>query len=217
MVFARCVESLVAIEHPSDCEVRWFFGRGWCQARRRNHAAQQALDWEAEYIATLDLDQIYEPDILARLLQRHFEGIRLVAAMVPMRGYVKSGGVKPFGRLGWKIEDGKFVAVDPEDGVLQRAEFPTSAAMMFRAEDLKRLSRPWYFFTYKPEDWAQVHGEDANFALRMLNELQVEGWVDTTIRVKHAHVFEIDETFSERFSDWSEKGVGDERICTYKN
>ena len=214
-VFMQAFESIVAIETPDDCEVKWFRGVGWCQARRRNHAAEQALDWGADLITCLDIDQVYEPDILKRLVARHDSGCRMVAAMVPMRGYVRESKTAPFQRLAWKIEDRQFVPIDPEDGDLQRCEFPTSAAILFRAFDLRRLKRPWYFFTYKPEDWKQVHGEDASFALRMSNELGVQGWVDTTISVKHVHPFSIDETFTERFSDWAEEGVGEQAICNY--
>jgi len=215
-VFMQAFESMVAIETPEDCEVEWFRGVGWCQARRRAHAAEQAIEWGADLIVCLDLDQVYEPDILKRLLARHDEGCQMVAAMVPMRGYVESSLMKPFQRLAWKIEDGQFAPVNVEDGDLQRCEFPTSAALLLRADDLQRLSKPWYFFTYKPDTWEQVHGEDGNFALRMMSELGVKAWVDTTIQVKHIHPFQIDETFSDRFADWSEEGHGESAICNYE-
>jgi hypothetical protein len=140
----------------------------------------------------------------------------MIAAMVPMRGYVQSSRMKPFQRLAWKIKNREFVPVDVADGVLQRCEFPTSAAILFCADDLKRLSKPWYFFTYKPENWEQIHGEDGNFAVRMQRELGVDAWVDTTIVVKHLHPFAIDDTFSERFADWVNPGVGEDAICGYE-
>jgi hypothetical protein len=214
-VFMQAFESMISIETPETCEVKWFRGVGWCQARRRTHAAEQALEWGADIIACLDLDQTYEPDILKRLLDRHDAGCQMVAAMVPMRGYVKQANSKPFRRLAWRLEDGAFTEVDPDAGELQECEFPTSAAILFSAEDLKRLRKPWYFFTYKPDTWKQVHGEDASFALRMRSELGVKAWVDTTIIVKHIHPFEIDGTFPERFADWSEPGVGEAAICNY--
>ena len=215
-VFMQAFESIVAIEAPDDCEVRWFRGVGWCQARRRTHAAEQALEWGADLIACLDLDQVYESDVLKRLVSRHDGGCQMVAAMVPMRGYVKPSRMKPFQRLAWKIDKNEFMPVDADDGELQRCEFPTSATILFRAEDLKRLKKPWYFFSYKPDTWKQVHGEDASFALRMLSELDVEAWVDTTIVVKHLHPFQIDGTFTERFADWTDPNVGESAICNYE-
>jgi len=215
-VFMQAFESIIAIDPPEQCEVRWFRGVGWCQARRRTHAAEQALEWGADLIACLDIDQVYESDILSRLVKRHDEGCRIVAAMVPMRGYVRMSNTAPFQRLAWKIENNQFVPIDPADGNLQKCEFPTSAAILFSAEDLRRLKKPWYFFTYKPDTWKQVRGEDATFALRMMSELGIQSWVDTTIKVKHIHPFPIDETFPDRFSDWSEKGVGESAICNYE-
>lgn len=214
-IFMSAFESIINIDIPEGFEVKWFRGKGWCQARRRIHAIERALEWEPELIATLDVDQIYEPDILKRFVERIDQGCGMIAAMVPMRGYVRTSGMKPFQRLAWKIVDGKFRPVDPEDGELQKCEFPTSAALMFRTEDLKKLSKPWYFFTYNGEDWKQIHGEDANFAARFKLEAKVDAWVDTTIRIDHCHVFAIDETFEERFSDWSNPGKGEDVICSY--
>lgn len=216
MVFMAFAESALNIVRPPGYEVHWFRGVGWCQARRRIHAAEQAVEWGADLIACLDVDQVYEPDILCRLVDRHREGYDVVAAMVPGRGYVSGTGMKPFQRLAWKLEDQQFVPVDPDDGEMQPCEFPTSAAMIFRTSDLLKLRKPWYFFTYKPEDWKQVQGEDGTFILRMLRDAGVKAWVDTTIRVKHAHVFHIDETFSSRFADWSQPGVGDPSVCNYE-
>lgn len=215
MVYMLAFQSIVNIRNPEDCEVQWFRGVGWCQARRRAHAAEQAIEWGAELICCLDVDQVYEPDILERLVARHDEGYRMIAAMVPGRGYVSASNDKPFQRLGWTIRDGQFVMIDPADGDVQEADFPTSAAILFRSDDLQKLNKPWYFFTYKPDTWKQVHGEDGTFALRMKREVGVQGYVDTTIRVGHVHQFEIDETFSERFADWATPGNGDSAICSY--
>jgi len=214
-VYMLAFQSIANIVSPKDCEVRWFRGVGWCQARRRNHAAEQAIEWGADLIACLDIDQVYEPDILERLVSRYDEGYRMIAAMVPGRGYVHGSNDVPFQRLGWKLSSGQFTMIDPADGDIQEAEFPTSAAILFCSGDLQRLKKPWYFYTYKPDDWSQVHGEDATFALRMKREVGVQGYVDTTIKVGHVAAFSIDDTFSERFADWATPGVGDPAICKY--
>ena len=51
--------------------------------------------------------------------------------------------------------------------------------------------------------------------IHIQKELGIEAWVDTTIEVKHLHTFKIDETFSDRFSDWSEPGKGEPGLCRY--
>lgn len=215
-VFTVAFASMVNIEAPDDCKVRWFRGVGWCQARRRTHACEQALDWGADLIVQLDVDQIYEPDVLKRLVARFDEGYRIIAAMVPGRGFVKASKTKPFQRLAWKAADGgrSYEPITSADGEVVEAEFPTSACVLFAAKDLKRLPRPWYYFKYEPSNWRIVAGEDGTFFVRMA-QLGVKAFVDTTIKVKHAHVFEIDETFSDRFADWADEGVGEAAICRY--
>jgi hypothetical protein len=47
---------------------------------------------------------------------------------------------------------------------------------------------------------------------RLRSEAGAEVWVDTTIKVTHLHTFEIDDTFTDRFADWMEPGVGDDEI-----
>lgn len=206
-VFTAAFASMVNIQAPPDTEVRWFQGVGWCQARRRTHACEQALDWGADLIAQLDIDQVYDADVLRRLLARHDEGCRIVAAMVPGRTYVKKSKVPPFGRLAWRsTKNGTdFEPIDPDEGDLVAADFPTSACVMFSARDLERLPRPWYLNEYDKDTWCLVAGEDATFFLRMA-AIGVSSWVDTTIRVRHAHVFEIDDTYPERFADWADGG-----------
>lgn len=213
-MFTAAFHSMVNIKAPPGCEVRWFRGIGWCQARRRTHACEQALEWGAELIAELDIDQVYEPDILSRLVARFDEGYPIVAAMVPLRGYVAASKAKPFQRAAWRSTEGgrAFEPVDPNEGDIQEAEFPTSACVLFSSNDLKRLPKPWYFNKYDPKTWELVAGEDGTFFYRMREQLGVKSYVDTTIRVKHAHVFEIDETYPERFADWAE-GSGDPVIC----
>lgn len=215
-VYTLAFESLVNITHPEGCEIRWFRGIGWCQARRRTQACEKALEWGAELIVQLDIDQVYEPDILFRLLARFDEGYRIIAAMVPMRGYVEESKLPPFGGCAWRLLDGgkDFEPVRVTEGDVQKADFPTSACVLFAADDLKRLEKPWYFFEYDTKTYKLVKGEDGLFFLRMA-KLGVDSFVDTTIKVKHANVFGIDETFSGRFADWAES-PGDLNLAAYK-
>lgn len=216
-VFMAAFASMVNIETPQSCEVRWFRGIGWCQARRRTHGCEQALEWGAELIVQLDVDQVYEPDVLSRLVARYDEGHRIIAAMVPSRGYVESGKIEPFGRLAWRsTENGRaYEPVDPNEGEVIQVDFPTSACVLFAASDLERLPKPWYFSQYDQDTWKIIAGEDGTFFVRMA-DLGIKSYVDTTIKVNHAHVFEIDGTFPDRFKDWAINGGGDPTICRYE-
>ncbi len=212
-VFMAAFASIVNIEKP-DCDVKWFRGVGWCQARRRTHCCEQALEWGADLIAQLDIDQVYEPDVLKRLMQRVDEGCEVVAAMVPLRGYVKASKAPPFGGAAWNGDGKTFEQLNPENGDLQEANFPTSACVMFRSSVLKSLGKPWYFNEFDRDTYTIKQGEDGMFFYR-LAQAGVKSFVDTTIKVKHCHVFQIDETFPERFADWAD-GNGEPEICNYK-
>lgn len=212
-VFMAAFASVVNIENP-DCEVKWFRGVGWCQARRRTHVCEQALEWGADLICQLDIDQIYEPDVLKRLLKRIDEGCDVVAAMVPLRGYIRASKTKPFGGAAWKMNEGCFEQIVRSDSDLQEAEFPTSACVMFKSDVLEKLSKPWYQNKYDPKTWRLIQGEDGTFFYR-LSLVGIKSFVDTTIKVKHCHVFQIDETYSERFADWAD-GHGEPEICNYR-
>lgn len=216
-VYVSPFHSMVNIATPPDCEVRWFRGKGWCQARRRTHACEQAIEWGAELIAQLDIDQTYDPDVLCRLVARFDQGYRIIAAMVPMRGYIEESKLPPFARLAWRSTNGgqDFEPVDASEGEVVEVDFPTSACALFAVEDLKKLPQPWYFFEYDTKTYRLVKGEDGLFFIRMKKHAGVLSYVDTTIRVRHAHVFEIDETFPRRFADWAD-GDGDPTMCAFK-
>ena len=215
-VFMAAFQSIVNIEAPVGYEVKWFRGVGWCQARRRTDACEKALAWGADLICQLDVDQVYEPDILKRLIARHDEGYRVIAAMVPGRQFVKASKMQPFQKLAWRsTEDGKsFEPVTKADGEVVRCEFPTSACVLFPAQVLRDMQRPWYSFGYDPKTWRIKTGEDGSFFVR-LARMGVPAYVDTTLEVGHCHVFNIDESFPERFADWAEDGAGEPEICRY--
>ena len=212
-VYTAFLDSILQLEHP--CETKWIRGGGWCNARRRISICEQAIEWGADYITMLDADQTYPPDILRKFLKHMEEGKDMVAAMVPQRGYTAGTGTKPFQRLAWKTEDNlTLIPVRVEDGELQQIVLPTCAAICFHTRDLRRLAKPWFVDNYDPLTLKRKFAEDLNFVLNMA-KVGVEGWVDTTIEVKHLHLFQIDETFSERFADWEQSG-GDPAICRYE-
>jgi hypothetical protein len=54
-MYASAIESILNIRHPEGCEVKWFRGFGWCQARRRIVMMESALEWGADLIVSLDM------------------------------------------------------------------------------------------------------------------------------------------------------------------
>lgn len=217
-VLTPFVDSVLNLERPLIYEVRWFRGTGWCNSRRRADACEKALKWWPDWIVQLDADQVYPEDLLIRLVKHMEAGRDLVSAMVPQRGYTEGCGMRPFQRLAWNLKEGTAIdlePVEPQDGELQEVTLPTCAATIFRASDLRRLSRPWFRDQYDEKTWERQYAEDLHFIIHMRKSLGLKTFVDTGIEVSHLNLFKIDGSFSERFSDWSEEGKGDPSICRY--
>lgn len=227
----KSIARLGFFKHPDDCELELFggpeLGDGWCSARRHNACMEQAIIWGADLILILGADQKYlDQDMLCRLVQRYRDGYEVVAARVPIRGHVAHQFTKPFQSICWRAkpdENGNmmirpgmqaedFQVVGPEHGEMVRINGCGSGVLMFPADALKKIKPPWFYEEAVSPTFARKACADWPFVNRLQKEARCEIWCDTTIRVTHIHPFEIDETFSERFSDWAE-GKGDPTIC----
>ncbi len=220
-IYSAGVERMLNMQAPPGHEMRWFRGKGWCQARMHTDLCEQALAWGADRICILGSDQIHPEDMLPKLVGHMDAGCGAVSAMIPFRGYLSNQDLPPFGKIAWrKVGDGTKelpVTIDRSDGDLQAIDFIGSGAIMFRADDLRKLKKPWFWDRMEDSDrQVRLSNFDVEFVLALQKELGVQMWVDTTIDVRHLHVFEIDETFPERFADWSDPGKGDPSICKYE-
>ena len=108
-----------------------------------------------------------------------------------------------------------FVPIDPADGDLQRVDVIGSGVLLFDAQTIEALAKPWFYYT-TDLDQRRVADMDSKFVWRLREEVQAQVWVDTTIKVKHLHTFEIDDSFSERFADWQEPGAGRDESFKYR-
>lgn len=224
-VWTRSVESMLGLRHPAGVEVGFFRGTGWGPAKRHINACEKALAWGADHILILGADQVYEPDLLERLVARVREGYEVVAALVPTRGYLGWEKMKPFQKMAWRLKSNglaaiqwdrnELEAVDPQDGEMQRIDFIGSGCILFHKDHLAALQRPWFFEDIDHETQNRIACMDTRFCYRLHAEAYAQVWVDTTIQIKHIHPFEIDESFSDRFGDWALPGVGDPSICQH--
>ena len=225
-VWSSSVASMLKLRHPEGYEVDFFQGKGWSPACRHNHAVEQAVAWGADHILILGADQVYEPDLLERLVARRQEGYEVVAAMVPTRAYLAEMQMRPFQPMAWRIKGQGLTPVawdktqlhiiDPKDGDMQRIDFIGSGCIMFDRDHLLALARPWFFETINAQTQQRTACMDTKFCYRLQMEAYAQVWVDTTIKIRHLHAFEIDETFAGRFGDWMEPGTGDPTICRYE-
>ena len=206
-------------------------GEGCDPAGRHCDMVLQALAWDADLICIVGADQIHPLDMLGRLVDRYFEtqgGV--ICALVPFRGYVAWQQMRPFQPMGWRVRNSQpnvrefrgmdedpdmFVPIDPADGDLQRVDVIGSGVLLFDAQTIEALAKPWFYYT-TDEDQRRVADMDSKFVWRLREEVQAQVWVDTTIKVKHLHTFEIDDSFSERFADWQEPGAGRDESFKYR-
>lgn len=231
--FTAFVDATLNMRHPEGCEVRYFRGKGWCPARRHMDICEQALTWGADLILIIGTDQVHPEDMLCRLVDRYHEGCDVITAMVPARGYIGWQDMRPFQPMAWRLKhdangnrlvmpkDGKTIQTDEmecievSDGDLQECDFIGSGVLMFPTDVLRGLRQPWFFETIDPRNMQRLANMDCNFVWRLRSEAHVRVWVDTTIKVGHAHVFTVDETYQDRFADWTTPGIGDKTICRY--
>ena len=213
---------MLKLRHPAGYEVDYFQGRGWSPACRHNHACEQAVAWGADHIVIIGADQVYEPDMLERLVARREAGHEVVAALVPTRGYIDDMKMRPFQPMAWRIKSSavpiewdraQLEVIDPAAGEVQRIDFIGSGVIMFDADHLLALRRPWFFETINQKTQQRTACMDTKFCYRLRAEAYAQVWVDTTIRVRHLHAFQIDDTFADRFQDYAMPGLGDPEIA----
>ncbi len=230
-VWTRFTETALNLRHPSGTTVKWIFGKGWCPARRHADLCEKALNWGADLIVFLGADQVYPDDLLERLISRFQQGYAVVSAPIPCRGYFEwNRGMKPFQPMAWRWTpnvdtrkyrgqhlDPEMIEIVPMTGEMERVNFIGSGVLMFPAQILSQLKRPWFKETIDPETFQRFANQDCVFVWRLQEELGMFCWVDTSIDdVKHIHPFEIDRSFQDRFDDWmTPEGGGDPSIIQF--
>jgi hypothetical protein len=244
-VWTRWADAMLNLERPGairnalgqlePSEVRFFRGVGWCPARRHASICEKALEWGADLICIVGADQIHPEDMLPRLVARWNEGYEVIAALVPARGFVGWQEMLPFQRMAWRLKTAGAApsvsletlnaangvpaavdVVDPAAGDVQPINFIGSGVLMFHRDHLLALPKPWFSETFNPETMERLASMDTTFVWRLQTEAGAQVWVDTTIKVRHLHAFEIDETYPERFKDWTQPGAGDPTICVHQ-
>ncbi len=237
------VDAMLNLERPAEIrnvytgkaeplDVRFFRGAGWCPAKRHLSGCQAALAWGADLICIVGADQIHPPDMLRRLVARWEQGCEVIAALVPARAFIGWQDMKPFQPMAWRLRAGASVdmatlnslasitnqvdVIDAAAGELQQVNFIGSGVLMFHRDHLAAMSRPWFSEAFDPDTLERTASMDTRFVWRLQVEAGATVWVDTTIKVRHLHAFEIDETFQGRFDDWRQPGVGDPALCRFR-
>ena len=235
-MYTRSVESLLHLQRPEGYDVDFFRGSGWSPALRHLNGCEQAMTWGANYIVIVGSDQTYPADLLCRLVAHMESGIDVIGCLVPTRGFLAhNDGMRPFGRVAWRFKastdglnakvreyhgqtmDGDMLElINPDDGILQRVNFIGSGVIMFRREHLEALAQPWFYEAIDPISQQRFSSMDTRFCWRLQCEAGATVYVDVSIPIGHLHVFQIDPSFEERFSDWAiPSPSSDMDICRY--
>jgi len=217
--------NLMNLNRPDGVGVKFIHGEGRDPAARHMWSVWKGIEWGATHVCILDADQLYPLDILEKFCS-HMENEWTVATTaVPIRGKVP-GIEKPFQKIAWKWKDplkpkprrlppiDNFEVIDPADGPHQEVCMVGTAALMVDVDLLYAMRKPWFIEMPADVNGRRQAAMDTTFVWRLITEAKGRMVCDLTIDVQHLDVFPIDETYSDRFSDW-EEGERKNVLCRY--
>ncbi len=169
--------------------------------------------------------------MLPRLVARYQETGGIIGALVPFRGFVDwNDDMRPFQPLAWRLEAENTLdanghlqitearhVVRREDGDLQRAHMIGTGVTLFHRDVYLALKEPRFYERIDPQTFHRVADMDSRFLSRLQTEGGAALYIDTTIQVKHLHIFDIDDSYQERFADWADPATDSDRtICRFR-
>lgn len=208
MIWRRTWETYEELEKPPNHKL--FFGTGRTPARRHEIGCEACIDWGASHILILGGDQTYpDKDMIPRMFSHmkadsieEFIGRKqVINCLVPIRGHKPGQGTRPFQPIGMTLdkESGEEIQITKDMGDLIPASTIGTGVMLFEADILFDMPKPWFDDHFLPGTNSVQKMQDVAFVHR-LNEMGAKVWVDTTIEVKHLVVLEADESFQRRFA-----------------
>ena len=144
----------------------------------RNNLVDKALQIGATHLMMMDVDQVYHPQTITRLLSHK----------LPMVGALVHRRYPPFDSLMLKTVEinerrNGYVSIDEwEEGALVEVDATGSGCLMFNMDVFRKMPRPWFKASINPD--GSVVGEDIHFC----QELKAAGYrifVDTSVPAGH--------------------------------
>jgi hypothetical protein len=167
--------SFVQMEKPA---FTFIHADGGHIADMRNDLVDKALEIGATHMLMMDVDQVYHPQTVTRLLSHR---LPVVGALVHRRHV-------PFDSLMLKTveideQHNAYVSVDEwEEGELIEVDATGGGCLMFNMNVFRKLPRPWFKASKNPD--GSVLGED----IYLCQELKKAGYrifVDTSVPAGH--------------------------------
>lgn len=144
----------------------------------RNNIVEKALLISATKLLMCDIDQVYHPKTVTRLLSHN---LPIVGALVHRR-------YPPFDSLMMKLVDidentRAFASIDDwEEDALVEVDATGAGCIMYDMSVFRKMPRPWFKAAYGPD--GQPIGEDFGFC-RDLKEAGYKIYVDTSVPAGH--------------------------------
>jgi hypothetical protein len=208
MIWRRTWETYETLEKPPSYKL--FFGTGRTPERRHEIGCEEALKWGATHVLILGGDQVYpEEDMIRRLLKwmevssldDWMSRKQVVNCLVPIRGHRPGQNTRPFQPIGITLDpnSNEQVSITRDSGDIVKAEVIGTGVMLFEADILRGMEKPWFGDHFMPGTNSVRMMQDVAF-VNKLNNMGCQVWCDTQIIVKHLGVLEIDDSYMWRFS-----------------
>jgi hypothetical protein len=125
---------------------------------------------------------------------------KVVNCLVPIRGHKPGQGTRPFQPIGMMLdpETNEQIPITRDSGPIVKAEIMGTGVMLFEADILKGMAKPWFGDEFIEGTNNVRVMQDVAF-INKLNNSGSQVWCDTQIIVKHLGVLEIDDSFMWRF------------------
>lgn len=154
----------------------------------RNDLVEQAIDSGCSHLFMIDMDQVYPANCLKKMIA-HNKGI--VSAPIHRR-------YPPFDLILFRGEDGKVERVPDEEaysGDLISVNLTGTGCILYNMDIFSRVERPWFEIINQN---GKVIGEDINFC-RKLRAIGEKIFVDTSIRIPHLAIVEVNRSLYELY------------------
>jgi len=138
----------------------------------RTEAITRALeDGEVDYILHLDVDEIYPPDTISRLMQHIDDGKEVVGGLYCSR-------INPVNSAFEFIENGDLRALPVRANTgMQKVDSMGMGGMMTDVKVFDKIRKPWFFGN-------PMHCEDVAFC-KQCKDAGIQVWVDTDLQFGH--------------------------------
>ena len=179
MIWRRTWETYETLEKPPVHKL--FFGTGRTPARRHEIGCEAAMEWGASHILILGGDQVYpETDMIRRMVKwmevttmdEWTSRKKVVNCLVPIRGHRPNQGTRPFQPIGMRLDGAtnELVPITREDPPIVKTEIIGTGVMLFEADILNGMNKPWFADHYIPGH--QQRQQDAGRSFRRTAQQQ---------------------------------------------